>query len=219
MNESSLKAPYTAVESSPARLNRRQEAKQKTRLRVLESARSLFALHGYDSATIRDIASGAGMSTGAVFANFQDKADLFEAVLTEDMEETASAMRRGAEQARGDGLRAQIIAMFREGYVHGLERLPLVQATVARLWFQPVDAELRTRQIVREAMQVVSETLREGVRRGDLTEGADLKLLCETLWDLYLVNYRKAAYEGWSLSQIVTRLETQVDMVLAQGRA
>ncbi|RZJ84118.1 MAG: TetR/AcrR family transcriptional regulator, partial [Brevundimonas sp.] len=68
--------------AEPVRLNRRQAAKIRTREKVLEAASQLFAERGYDAATIRDIAKAAGMSTGAVFANFQDKAELFEAVFT-----------------------------------------------------------------------------------------------------------------------------------------
>lgn len=60
-------------------LNRRQQAKAATRQKVMNAAAALFA-DGYGSATIRDIAKAAGMSTGAVFANFQDKADLWRAV-------------------------------------------------------------------------------------------------------------------------------------------
>ena len=63
------------------------------REQLLDIGRSLFAERGYDAATIRDIAKGAGMSTGAVFANFQDKAELFEAVLTEDLEKAAAVLR------------------------------------------------------------------------------------------------------------------------------
>ena len=74
------------------RLNRRQAAKIRTRQKVLDAARSLFAERGYEPATIRDIAKGAGMSTGAVFANFQDKAELFEAVLTEDIDRKSTRL-------------------------------------------------------------------------------------------------------------------------------
>jgi AcrR family transcriptional regulator len=61
-------------------LNRRQQAKARTRAKVLEAARVLFEAKGYDAATIREIAKGAGMSTGAVFANFEDKAHLYETI-------------------------------------------------------------------------------------------------------------------------------------------
>lgn len=60
-------------------LNRRQLAKERTRQKVLNAARSLFVSKGYAASTIRDIAAEAGMSTGAVFANFADKEALWAA--------------------------------------------------------------------------------------------------------------------------------------------
>lgn len=64
----------------PKRLNRRQAAKLRTRQRVFDSAETLFNDVGFEAATIRVIAKGAGMSTGAVFANFEDKTALYVAV-------------------------------------------------------------------------------------------------------------------------------------------
>lgn len=61
----------------PKRLNRRQAAKVRTRQRVFDSAETLFNDVGFERATIRAIAKGAGMSTGAVFANFEDKTALY----------------------------------------------------------------------------------------------------------------------------------------------
>lgn len=70
-------APDLAAAEPPARLNRRQAAKRRTRQRVLAAATDLFNDVGYAKATIRAIAKKAGMSTGAVFANFIDKDDLY----------------------------------------------------------------------------------------------------------------------------------------------
>lgn len=70
-------APNLAAAEPPARLNRRQAAKRRTRQRVLAAATDLFNDVGYAKATIRAIAKRAGMSTGAVFANFIDKDDLY----------------------------------------------------------------------------------------------------------------------------------------------
>lgn len=60
-------------------LNRRQLAKQRTADKVLTAARGFFETAGYEKATIRAIAKAAGMSTGAVFANYQDKAEIYAA--------------------------------------------------------------------------------------------------------------------------------------------
>jgi AcrR family transcriptional regulator len=58
----------------------RQQGKAATRAKVLEAAKALFEDVGYASATIRDIAARAGMSTGAVFASFEDKAAVYRAL-------------------------------------------------------------------------------------------------------------------------------------------
>jgi AcrR family transcriptional regulator len=61
-------------------LNKRQAGKAATRARIIDCARDLFTSGGYAAGTIRDVANAAGMSTGAIFANFRDKADLWSAV-------------------------------------------------------------------------------------------------------------------------------------------
>ena len=201
------------TESETPRLNRRQAAKVRTRQKVLDAARTLFAERGYEPATIRDIAKGAGMSTGAVFANFQDKAELFEAVLSEDLAKLAETLKAAA--AAETALRARLLAALIAGYHGSLEQLPLVQAVVARSWFQPVAAEMRTRTAIKPLVMVVSDVLQAGVRGGELRQDADVRLLSELIYESWLSNYRGAAYDGWTLQQMTTRIGKQVDVILA----
>ena len=201
------------AESETPRLNRRQAAKVRTRQKVLDAARALFAERGYEPATIRDIAKGAGMSTGAVFANFQDKAELFEAVLSEDLAKLAETLRTAA--AAETSLRARLLAALTAGYHGSLEQLPLVQAVVARSWFQPVASEMRTRTAIKPLVMVVSDALQTGVREGELRQDADVRLLSELIYDAYLSNYRGAAYDGWTMQQMTTRIGKQIDVILA----
>ena len=201
------------AESETPRLNRRQAAKVRTRQKVLDAARALFAERGYEPATIRDIAKGAGMSTGAVFANFQDKAELFEAVLSEDLAKLAETLRAAA--AAETSLRGRLLAALTAGYHGSLEQLPLVQAVVARSWFQPVAAEMRTRTAIKPLVMVVSDALQTGVREGELRQDADVRLLSELIYDAYLSNYRGAAYDGWTMQQMTSQIGKQVDVILA----
>jgi AcrR family transcriptional regulator len=84
----SLKTETTAQRAAATddapKLNRRQTAKVATRAKVIAAAQNLFFSVGFEAATIRDIAEDAGMSTGAVFANFKDKADLYRTVYGHD---------------------------------------------------------------------------------------------------------------------------------------
>ena len=199
-------------ETEAPRLNRRQAAKVRTRQKVLDAARQLFAERGYEPATIRDIAKGAGMSTGAVFANFQDKAELFEAVLATDLVTLAEVMKSAAIEG---SVRSRLLGALGAAYHHSLVHLPLVQAVIARSWFQPVAAEMRTRSSIKPLLAVVTDTLQAGVREGELKQDADVRLLSELIYDGFLSNYRRAAYDGWTMEQLTERMGKQVDVILA----
>src|ERR1700710_582460 len=92
-------APAPAAAITKERPNRRAENKARTRQKVLDSAKRLFMTHGYEGATMRDIAADAGLSTGAVFANFSDKADLFNEVMLADFEIQAEKMNDAVASA------------------------------------------------------------------------------------------------------------------------
>jgi len=126
-----------AGEASVKMPTRRALAKQQTRAKVLAAARRLFSEHGYEGATIRDIAAAAGMSTGAVFANFSDKSDLFREIMAQDMAQLAEAMREAA--ARGRGAEDALQKMFAAGYAFYKTQLPLARAAFSVSW-SPDDA-------------------------------------------------------------------------------
>ncbi len=65
----------------------RRARAQHTRERLLSAARHLFATRGYEGASVADIAKEAGVTKGALYANFDSKEDLFLEImrgLTED---------------------------------------------------------------------------------------------------------------------------------------
>lgn len=59
----------------------RQEAKDRTRAALLDAADRVFVEHGFHGARVAAIAAAAGYTTGAVYALFAGKDDLFLAVL------------------------------------------------------------------------------------------------------------------------------------------
>ena len=212
MRESAELSPSPTLNGTEPRMNRRQAAKVRTRQKVLDAARELFAERGYEPATIRDIAKGAGMSTGAVFANFQDKAELFEAVLTEDMTNLAETLRNGAGKGT---VHERLSSALAAGYHGSLDQLPLFQAIVARSWFQPHAAETRARAVSAQVTTVISDILRDGIGANQIVQDADITLLTEMVWEAYLSNYRRAAYDGWSLETLSDHVAKQVKVILA----
>lgn len=217
MQQTSVRAPYEPIGSVEAQAptSQRLLSKQRTRAKVMAAARTLFSQHGYEAATIRDIARAAGMSTGAVFANFQDKSDLFEAVLGEDFERVADLLRHTASTNEGKPVGERLVELFSAAYREGFTDVPLVQAAVAQSWVQPKSAETRARARNKVTVGVISDLLRQGVHADELRADFDLKLISEMLWDAFIGNFRRGAFDSWTTEQQLERLSAQVEVLLA----
>jgi AcrR family transcriptional regulator len=197
-------------------MTRRAVAKLRTRQIVLDAAKRLFTERGYEPATVRDIATAAGMSTGAVFANFTDKADLFNEVIVADYEALAQRMRQAAEgQSKVD---EAVVAVLAAGYEFHLPQLPLLQATVGVSWSHGAQAEARTREGKNEVIAIVEGVLRQGVESGQLDKAMDVTLVADLLWQSYIANFRFAVFDGWTLTQLRDRMARQTAVVLAGFR-
>lgn len=201
----------------PQKMTRRALAKQQTREKVLQSARDLFIERGYEGATIRDIARAAGMSTGAVFASFTDKTELFDAILNDDFAALVEPMQDaviGAANAR-----EALVGMFGAAYRVHAHQLPLIQAALAASWTRTPEAERLRRESMRPIRSLVLEVLERGVERGELAAKFDLRVIAELLWDLFLAGYRPAAFDGLSVENQTDKLAERVDVVLAAIKA
>ena len=217
MQQSSVRAPYEPIGSvePQAPTSQRLLSKLRTRAKVMAAARTLFSQHGYEAATIRDIARAAGMSTGAVFANFQDKSDLFEAVLAEDYERVADLLRETASANEAKPVADRLVELFGKAYREGFTDVPLVQAAVAQSWVHPKSAEMRARARNKMTLGVISELLRQGVHAGELRADFDVKLISDMLWDAFVGNFRRGAFDGWTTDQQLERLSAQIEVILA----
>jgi len=65
----------------------RAERQAQTRSQLIDAAAQVFARRGFQGASVEEIAEEAGYSHGAVYSNFEGKADLFLAVFEDYMAE------------------------------------------------------------------------------------------------------------------------------------
>ena len=72
-----------------------------TRERLIDAAIEVFAAQGYEGTRLQDVARAAGLTTGAVYSNFRDKAELlFEAIGTRSAAEIDDLAARGPGRRR-----------------------------------------------------------------------------------------------------------------------
>lgn len=195
---------------------RRAIAKQQTRAKVLAAARRLFSEQGYEGATIRDIAAAAGMSTGAVFANFTDKSDLFREIMLTDMSALADAMRSAA--AGAPSADQALLKMFMAGYVFYQTQLPLARAAFSVGWSPQDGPALRSAPPVQVLHELLLGELNRAAARGEIGADADLDLRAQMLFEAYLSNYPQAIFGGWNLAALEARSRDQIAILLAGAR-
>ena len=92
---------------------RRTQAERRatTKRALLDAARSLFAEKGYHEAAAEEIVGRAGLTRGALYHHFEDKKDLFRA-LVDEMEGEIDEEIEEAERAQSD-LREAVMAGYR----------------------------------------------------------------------------------------------------------
>lgn len=91
----------------------RAESQVRTRAELVEAAAAVFARRGYLGASVEEIAEEAGYSHGAVYSNFEGKADLFLAVFEDYMAERVRELAETQAALPGDApleVRARALA-------------------------------------------------------------------------------------------------------------
>lgn len=128
-----------------------------TRAAILRSAALLFAKRGYESASLADIATGAGATTGAIYAHFRGKPELLVEVVRETL--AFLSYRTGnVDATRGPA--------SLEGYVRWL--LHADQRTTRQLInevFTTADRDPQVFEMVNEYADGEAEAIAEMLRR------------------------------------------------------
>lgn len=132
-------------------VNSRDDAKAKTRAKLLRSATHVFAKRGFNKATVEEIAGRAGFTRGAFYANFADKADALLTVLEEQRAEDMSEIARLVAATPDD----RKLGALQDWYVRVLGDQRLANAT-AELTSRPALATTVRRRLAERQAQVRS---------------------------------------------------------------
>jgi AcrR family transcriptional regulator len=146
----------------------REERKANTRERLLLAARTVFARSGFHGASVEEIASEAGFSTGALYSNFDGKEALFLAVMERAIDEHAR------EISDAVGARTSISERATGGarqWMMMIERDPEVLLLFMEFWaYGARDAKVRP-QVAAQFARVrtlLTQLIADGVREFDL---------------------------------------------------
>ncbi len=146
----------------------REQSRANTRERLLRAARSVFARSGFHGASVEEIASEAGFSTGALYSNFSGKEDLFLVLMEREIDEYA---REIADAVRARASVAERATGGARQWMTMIERDPEVLLLFMEFWAYAVrDARVRPKIAARFAQvrELLTTLIADGVREFDL---------------------------------------------------
>jgi AcrR family transcriptional regulator len=137
------------------------EQSEATRGALLRVARELFAEKGYADTATEDIVQRAGVTRGALYHHFRDKADLFQAVFEDAERELVEKVRTAVGMAKTDpweGLCIGCQAFLDACLEPAVQRIVLLDAPSVLGWetWRRLDAEYGV-GLVRQSLQAAME--------------------------------------------------------------
>lgn len=188
--------------------------KERTRFRILESARRLLLERGYYGVGLEEVAREAGVSRQAIYLHFKSKADLLVA-LAQHVDETIGIpeILQPVQQAKTalEALDAWVAAYAAiEPQIYDLASI----IYAARRSDEPAEAAWQDRMAFRR------ENIRQGMERlqeeGLLAEGWTVDEAADFAWALLSVHtYEYLVVErGWPMDQYLRRLQAILRSIL-----
>ena len=208
----------TSPRDNPPPVISRARSKERNRQKILDSAMALFRERGFEAATLRDIAKAAGLSTGALFANFADKNEIFLIVVEQENARVITVMREAYDESLD--LAQRLHKQLMRGYETAQVNARLILSAFVMKWSHGptgLNEVARMSDMVRFALH---DTLVAARDRKELPANAAIDAAAEILEDLCFANMRRA-FQGsdtpgaFDVAQLSDSVTLQVKLVIA----
>ena len=148
---------------------------------ICAAALEVFAEKGFAAAKLDEIAKRAGVSKGTLYLYFQDKADLFRAVIRDTVAPRVAAVREMADKLELPF--AQIVPLFLANFAEMTTRLPV--GAVAKIVIGesrnfPDLAKIWHDQVASGALSALQSLIERAQDRGEVRPG-DARLMAFSL--------------------------------------
>ncbi len=138
---------------------------------ILKAARKVFARHGYDGATMDNVAEACSIAKGTLYLYFKSKRQIYLGVLKEDLQSLGEATRlaiSGASSAEG-----RILAFINTRFdfcERHRDFFRIYNSDISAIFIsaQPMQKDLR--EFYLDQARMLAETIAEDIRAGELRD-------------------------------------------------
>lgn len=159
----------------------------KTKKAIFNAAIKVFSIEGYDSATVDEIASEAGVAKGTLYYNFQGKEEIFKFVIDEGMKLIKNEVLDAIKDIDDPLEKLKISAKVQLRYVYNNKEF--FRVIMSQIWGDK-NRHQEMRQEIRRLVNINSN------RINDITKGKSDKDVLEVLGCCFIgVLFSSALYE------------------------
>ena len=159
----------------------------KTKKAIFNAAIKVFSIEGYDSATVEEIASEAGVAKGTLYYNFQGKEEIFKFVIDEGMKLIKNEVLDAIKDIDDPLKKLKISAKVQLRYVYNNKEF--FRVIMSQIWGDK-NRHQEMRQEIRRLVNINSN------RINDITKGKADKDVLEVLGCCFIgVLFSSALYE------------------------
>lgn len=169
---------------------------RRSRARIQRAARELFREHGFDRATLRDIAARAGMGASSIYRHVRCKEEL----LVDDLaarQEEAWTRFRVEDRRRAAATRERVQRFLDAQHALLCEDPDLTRIALRATTHPEARVARRVLELHDRTIGLLAEILQSGRRRGDLATGLDVLAAARALFHVTL-----AARIPWANGQV-----------------
>lgn len=144
-----------------------------TKQEILEHSLTLFMKHGYEGASMSDIAAATGIKKASLYAHYSGKEEIFSAVFSGVVEEYRAMMQSLLLRREDESALTRLERMFRAflRYCHENERMYFWDRY---FYFPPAFIQERmereTRETQDEFLRAIQRAISEGIARGEIRQ-------------------------------------------------
>lgn len=184
---------------------RRETRKEEMRARLLAAALELFALRGFETTTIDDIAQRADVARQTVLNHYPHKRDFLQAWGQGRRDVLTAA---DEQHAPDEPVRARLHRVYAT-----LAQINEDERELTRMLHVSLDhGEVLSHQ--RPVPEAVRATIQAGQARGELSPSADAQAAAEVLTAVYFDTLSRWLTEGDAPFDLTRSLSTRLDLVL-----
>jgi AcrR family transcriptional regulator len=197
------------------RWERRKEARP---AELLAAALALFVERGFAGTRLDDVAARAGVSKGTLYLYFENKEDLFKAVVRENIVRRVSEARAALADHRGST--ADLLGSMLRSWWHTTGESPasgIVKLIVAESGNFPELTRFYADEVIHPVHQLASDVIRRGIERGEFRPVAVETFVRVMIAPLVMLTLWQHSFGPCSAipTDVPLYLQTHLQMVMA----